>query len=504
MLQKISPTDEQPNRSCSVPKAPNAFKTVAAWFVLSHWITVIAVGGIFIQRPTECKAAKAAGTKGPLSTNSDAERTTAPHLLNKQQVASIIPIEGISLRSDKESFIANIRLDSELPVRLDLKMSGPGTDWAIKGSESAVLSVQVDGAADQDVVLWAGVEQHSYPLSLGDLGGGNHVITLTYAKKKSTAGAQGIDILSGSASVVRYDSDLDRYVDLHAPILIGRRQMTNNHSDTPLALYYQIARCQNRCLKISYGYVFSNEDGGDATHPARQQARWGRLTDIQHVFTTTIDADGKVVSEQLEGAHHVIRPFNGRYDRTHPIIMTCTLNNNVTDKASGPLRFRMPPEYLLSQNEPMGELMRKNYSWFSIMNKELEREGKIMPDSDWALINQGNWRQLLSLGKMPDPRRYVYVQYNAVSAERSPIAVVIILKDGRRCSSDFDEPKVALGLNGWNQTAVLLPLNLGGAEIAKLTYVARGDGGGKISEFGHIFMLNESFLPFDLEIPLAP
>ena len=44
---------------------------------------------------------------------------------------------------------------------LDLTASAPGTDWGTAGSESAVVTVTLDGKYNQDVVLFAGEQSRA-------------------------------------------------------------------------------------------------------------------------------------------------------------------------------------------------------------------------------------------------------------------------------------------------------------------------------------------------------
>src|SRR5215210_3370064 len=59
---------------------------------------------------------------------------------------------------------------------LDLTASAPGTDWVKKGSESAVVTVRLDGKYNQDVVLFAGKERFTYQLALGTVRAGQHTV----------------------------------------------------------------------------------------------------------------------------------------------------------------------------------------------------------------------------------------------------------------------------------------------------------------------------------------
>ena len=409
----------------------------------------------------------------------------------------------IELVERSSSSNLTMHCDHDAPVRLDLVASGMDTNWSKKDAESAVLSVFVDGKYDQDVVLWGGERATRYALLLGKMNVGDHALTFQYAKDKSTPGAHGIRLINVSTANISYSAsdNLVRWANQYAPILIGRDGLTNNHDDTPLALFYEHSTDAGKVTTIQYGYVFSNEDGGDASQPARQQARWGRLTDIQHVFTTRIDVQGKLISEEYEAAGHIICPFKGEHDSDHPLIVTCTDNNLVSDHGDGPLRFKMPADYELRACEPMGELMRKNPAWFQTMEQELIREDKIDFDLNGSLING---TKLFQEHKMGDPKDYLYVQYYAVNAETSPLAAKVRLRSGAELTSDFGIDTVALNNDGWNQTAVLLPRSTTVEQISDLTFVARGSGKGAITKFGHLFMLDQNGVPHDVKIRHLP
>ncbi len=424
----------------------------------------------------------------------------------------VIPAGGINLNLKNEASAFDIVLGENASLKMSLTMYGADTDWALAGSEAAVLSIYLDAAYNQDLVLWAGRKTHTYKISLGELSAGKHKVVLKFAKSKSARGARSIELLSASVSMLQCKCPFERAVYKYAPVLLGRDMLANNHDDTPLALYFEHKTNPDSTTDISYGFVFSNEDGGDATHPARQQARWGRLSDIQHVYTCKLDANNKRIEEWIETKGHLIKPFKGQYYGSHPLIRTCTSNNNVCDSGRSALRFAMLPDYELGANEAMGELMRANPLWFEITAKELQRENKILSDKEFDAIPESRWKELLTAKKMPDPRRYIYVQYNAENTCKSPIAIQVFLKNDSVYSSDFDSENTALEKDGYCQTAVLLPLNTKEADIKEISYIARNGADFEhqkqaaqkagVREFAHVFKLDQSYKPIELSVPL--
>lgn len=87
--------------------------------------------------------------------------------------------------------------------------------------------------------------------------------------------------------------------------------------------------------------MWSNEDGGTDT-PALM-ARWGRSTDIEWVYRVEVDQNGNRVagSGVYQAANHQTLPFAGQYDGTHPLLETCTSNNNMCDTVDNPMRFAL-------------------------------------------------------------------------------------------------------------------------------------------------------------------
>lgn len=392
-------------------------------------------------------------------------------------------------------------------VRLDVNAAAPGTDWQKPNAESAVMSVYVDGKYTQDVVLFGGAQKTNYALSLGELQAGKHSVTLRYAPEKSPSGASGVDVSAITAEAPTFSNPVNSWVNKYSPILYGRHGLDNNHDDTPLGMFYYDNKQADGSTNITYGYVFSNEDGGDGAQASREQALWGRLTDIQTVLRVNVDKNGNLNSAQYEGTNDTLYPFHGKFEGTHPILHTATTNNLVSDSGdNGPLKFDMPAAYPIPPGEPQGDLMRTNPSWFGIEEKELSREHKIDTTGNgdtpaytsWAEVQQ--YIALHILGEnlqMADPRRYLYVQFDAQNAANGPIAATVQLKNGQTFYSDMNSPSVAIPGNGWQQTAVLLPPGTDASQIEKVSYVSRGKGQGQVVGTGHLFMLgdNNQILP---------
>jgi hypothetical protein len=136
--------------------------------------------------------------------------------------------------------------------------------------------------------------------------------------------------------------------DRYAPVLYGRNLPTlggpfqSAITDTPLVAWHEItpAGTPGHSL-IEYSVVWSNEDSGTDT-PALM-AHWGRSTDIEWVYRVEVDQDGNSVAGSgfYQAANHQTPPFAGQYDGSHPLLETCTSNNNMCDTVDDPMRFAL-------------------------------------------------------------------------------------------------------------------------------------------------------------------
>lgn len=411
---------------------------------------------------------------------------------------SVVPETGLQLNSGADTSTIGIHMDQRGPARLDITAAGPGTSWEKENDTSAVLSLYVDGKYDQDVVLWGGSQNTPYALSLGDLAAGNHEITFRYAQEKSAPGASGVDVQSGKATAITYPDQTAKWVDEYAPVMYGLNGLESNSMQTPLGMWDSVDHKSDGSASITYGYFFSNENGGDGFQPAIEQAEWGRMTDIQTVMNVQVNKNGLIDKISYIGAADKWFPFKGNYQGTHPIIMDDTQNDDVIDSGSGPLLFKMPSDYTLAPGEPEAEIMNQNPEWWRIMYEEIAREGKVDHGGNGDIPVQSipgvamDWLRVNLLGdvnQMADPRRYLYVQYHGNNV---PVAAEVTLRDGKHYFSDFGVSGVAIGYSGWNQTAVLLPKGTRTDDITNVHFVSRGQGG-QVSQIGRIFELDQNF-----------
>lgn len=267
---------------------------------------------------------------------------------------------------------------------VDLTASAPGISWGVKGHESAVVSLFVDGRYATDDVVPADVPiRRSF--ALGHLDAGNHHLSLRLATDRSP----GSRVILSRVAFRAVPAGTTAYTDLeHAPVLYGRNgadsggPFQNATTDTPLVAWHEdVPAATPGHRLLTYSYIWSNEDGGTST--PQLMARWGRTTDIEWIYQVEVDADGHRVpgTAVIQAPNHVTQPFAGTYEGDHPLMQTCTLNNNICDQVDDPMRFSLSTEESLDATTEARELVMDRNPWtYWVAAAESRREGKVQAD----------------------------------------------------------------------------------------------------------------------------
>jgi hypothetical protein len=267
-------------------------------------------------------------------------------------------------------------------------------DWGVAGREGAAIEIAVDGRYRSHLMLTRGHDEADYRLLLGHVEPGSHKVELAIDSSKSahdigTVRVTGVDI----AVVGEQDASYEGVA--HAPILHARPNTIGRFSDVPLLMWYETATTA-RGRRHRYSVIFSNEDGGTATD--RLMATWGRTTDIEFVYGVEVDANGRTLAEEFQGPDHVVTPFRGTHDARHPLEFVVTDNNMVSDTGTGAVRYAPAPE-LFDLTDRSREVVMDAHAWsYRVTSQEMLREGKVADDA-----RAGS-------GKIPDPRRFVFVE----------------------------------------------------------------------------------------------
>ncbi|MEV5711282.1 hypothetical protein [Actinoallomurus sp. NPDC052274] len=289
-------------------------------------------------------------------------------------------------------------------VLASVTAAAPGVSWAVQGRESAVLSLFVDGRyATDDVVPAAFPIKREF--ALGRLRAGRHTLRLRLAADRSpgrTVRVSGVAFRTVAAGSPAY-TDL-----AHAPVLYGRNgtggtstgPFQNAATDTPLVAWHEdVPAATPGHRLLTYSYIWSNEDGGTST--PQLMARWGRTTDIEWIYQVEVDARGRRVpgTAVFQAPNHVTQPFAGTYEGDHPLLQTCTLNNNICDKVDDPMRFSLSTAQTLdATTEAREQIMDRNPWTYWVAAAEAHREGRVAADPPTT-----------SQTLIADPRDYLYL-----------------------------------------------------------------------------------------------
>ncbi|TMI83127.1 MAG: hypothetical protein E6H03_04305 [Bacillati bacterium ANGP1] len=218
-----------------------------------------------------------------------------------------------------------------------LTLDAPGTSW--RRGEAAVVSVDVDGGARQEVILANGDESTEYLRALGRLPAGPHTLRLRIPQDLPLSAGRVVTVGSVRTGCVD-DSDPAASVWRHAPVIHYRAlngPLDSLTSDAPLVLFYRLEpRAGGAALE--YHLIYSHEDA-------------------------TLDPGGRVIGEEFQGpAHATLRFGGGRSMGGHPVLQVATLNGTVTDVVRCPYRAALAPATAQPEGEPREGVLQR-YPW---------------------------------------------------------------------------------------------------------------------------------------------
>jgi hypothetical protein len=385
---------------------------------------------------------------------------------------------------------------------LTLTAAAPGISWAVAGRESAVLSVEVDDRYAGDLVVMS-PRRTPRGVALGLLGPGRHQVRFRFAADRSSAHAAAV-VLTDLGVSVAAPRTMTSTVRRHAPVLIGRAlpalggPTQNARTDTPLLSWHEVWDGPlPGSRRITYSVVWSNEDGG-TTGPALM-ARWGRSTDIEWTYSVVVDAAGDRIPGQAfyQGPDHATLPFTGRYEQDHPVLQTCTSNNNVCEVVDGTMRFALP----VDDSRPGGrarEYLMDLHPWtYRVMADEMVREGGVENPSDPATPAMG------------DQRTYLYVEFDKSTGpggrpgSAPGVSVLVRLNrsgDTVTYRSDHGDPTWSISRDDPAATTIELPAGVRQSDIERIDVTripGTTDNGATVTvtDLNRAFFLDRTWLP---------
>jgi hypothetical protein len=392
---------------------------------------------------------------------------------------------------------------------VDATVSAHGVRWVERKNESAVVSAYVDGRYATDIVIMS-AKPVTREFALGRLAKGRHTLRLHYAAARSRSEAGVAKVADIGFRTIRPSSPAYAAA-RYAPILRGRNvegsggRFQNNRSDTPLVAYHQVLPTTTPGRsEIEYTVIWSNEDGG--TNSAGLMAQWGRTTDIEWVYRVEVNAKGRRVdgSEVFQAPNHGTQRFRGSYDGTHPVLQTCTLNNNVCDRSAlraqqqkqDPMRFALSARRVLPADQPREHQMDVQPWTYQVMAREMVREKKVESEPDPMSLAVG------------DQRTYLYL---ALDRETSPageaanvgLVVEVTLTDDETYRSDHEQAPILYSVHrdGPVATTVELPAGTTQDDIASISVrrvsIVDPDSAASVTvtDLDRAFFLDRSYLP---------
>lgn len=267
-------------------------------------------------------------------------------------------------------------------------------DWRLEGREAAQLIVWIDGRYSQHLTLARGSQASEYSILLGRLSRGGHQLRITVDRERSARDIDRPQIEAVDLRSVGRGSAEELGVSM-APILHARPNTIGRFTDLPLLMWYEIVPTA-RGRQFRYSVIFSNEDGGTPTD--RLMATWGRTTDIEYVYGVEVDAGDRTLGEEYQGPEHKILADRGRHEARHPLLWVATDNNMVEDEGATEIRYAPAPTLFDLALTSREVVMDANPWTYRVMIDELVREGKVASD-----VAPGS-------GKIPEPRRFVFVE----------------------------------------------------------------------------------------------
>lgn len=287
----------------------------------------------------------------------------------------------------------DIELDEPAEVLLAVPVSCGACSWSRSGREGAVLRVEVDGAYSQHLVAPGGAS-HTARVALGPVDRGAHRVAVVLDALTPEVVRDTVRVGPLEPTIVAPGGADDAAV-AHSPILHARPGSLERFSDLPLHVWHE-TEPSARGTWLRYSVIFSNEDGG--TPPDRLMATWGRVTDIEYVYGVELDAAGRVLAEEYQGPEHRYLPFAGERVGRHPVLHVVTTNNMVAERGGAPYRFAPAPVPFAAAGAAREVVMDAAPWLYRVSSEEIAREGRVDPAA-----RPGS-------GKVPDPRRFVYVE----------------------------------------------------------------------------------------------
>lgn len=369
------------------------------------------------------------------------------------------------------------QLDAPAEVVAEFELSVPGADWGRQGREAVLATVTTDDAARQHIMTFAGADRYKYRVFLGELAPGAHKVQID---KHPDYSARGLLLQVHSVTFRQYKpGDAEYAVVANAPALYARPNTIGKFTDIPLLTY---------CEKLGdgslrYSVIFSNEDGGTSTRAL--MARWGRATDIEHVYQVWPDASGKPQRAQIQSPGHKDIDFLGKREGLHPLLGVTTDNNMVEGNSTSAVRYQLAPVLVDLGFASREKVMDENPITYAIAARELEREGKLRK------------YDTVEGTKISAPENYLILEMR-IANKNARLAVMARLEgENFFRTSHIGITEMAIERSGWVRTTIELPPATQPTQVAELAWIclpepktSEAPGACRVDGFSKLFFLN--------------
>lgn len=342
------------------------------------------------------------------------------------------------------------QMDAPAEVIAEIDMQAPGTDWGRAGRESVLANLTLDESRKQNVMVFGGGDKYRYRVWLGALEPGAHQLRIERHPEQS---ARGVNLQVNGVTYRQFKpSDPDYDIIANAPLLYARPNTIGKFTDIPLMTYCE--RLGDGSLR--YSVIFSNEDGGTSTRAL--MARWGRVTDIEHVYQVWLDKSGKPLRTLIQTRDHKDIPFQGKYEGQHPLLAVVTDNNMVDGTGVAPVRYQQAPIVVSLGQASREQVMDDHPITYQISARELEREGKLRKFGTF----EGT--------KISQPENYLHLEMRIFNKDTRLATLVRLEGENFWRSSNLGVHDMAIERTGWVRTAIELPPATQPMQVAEIAF----------------------------------
>ena len=369
-------------------------------------------------------------------------------------------------------------------VTSEIELSAPGSGWGVKGREAVLATVKLDGRALSNLMVYRPSPQ-AYSIFLGALDAGDHRLEV---ERDGQYSAAGLELKAHGARFEEHALPKAGYAMVaHAPILYARANTVGKFTDIPLLSY-----CERMDGYLQYTTIFSNEDGGTSTRAL--MARWGRTTDIEHVYRVWLDAAGHATRSTIQTLGHADVEFKGAREGNHPLLYVSTDNNMVAEEGAAPIRYMLTPLLVDLSDASREAVMDQHPFTYAIATQELEREAKLRP---FGTVDGQ---------KISDVRNYLYLEMRITNRDSRVAARVQLAGDPRWRSSHLGRTDYAMERDGWVRTTIELPPGTHANQIAAIGVECLVEPAGRdrpapvagschVAKISRAFLLDRQYVP---------